>query len=77
LVNFYLVIGVGLLILIIILFLYFYLRDSPKNNLRRAKKHHRLAIKNYESENFEESKEHYLLSNHYRERAEKQIKGEN
>ncbi|MBN2422819.1 hypothetical protein JXB41_06325 [Candidatus Woesearchaeota archaeon] len=62
--------------LIIVLIAYLYLRDSAANNFRRAKKHHKLAEKYYDSGRPDEAKEHYLLSNHFREKAEKQLKGE-
>ena len=75
--NTYLIAGGITFALVVILVLYLNLRDSPKNNFKRAKKHHKIAEELYSSERFEDADEHYLLSNHYREKAEKQLKGEN
>ncbi|MBD3203043.1 hypothetical protein GF327_02015 [Candidatus Woesearchaeota archaeon] len=56
--------------------IYFYMKDSARNNFRRAKKHHKLAEKKYKKKEFGEADEHYELSNFYREKAEMQARGE-
>ncbi|MBN2367653.1 hypothetical protein JXC34_01445, partial [Candidatus Woesearchaeota archaeon] len=62
------------LIVVVALILYLRLRDSPKNNLRRARKHHQIGEKLYSEENHEEAKLHYEIAKEYREKA---LKGEN
>jgi len=54
--------------------LYFYLKGSPGNNFRRARKHHKLGEEYHLKGNDEKAKYHYMLSNEYRERAMKQEK---
>ncbi|MFH0875820.1 MAG: hypothetical protein V1859_07820 [archaeon] len=56
---------------------FFYLRDTPKNNLRRAKKYHMIAEKNYASGKFEDAKEYFALSKHYREKGESSLDAKN
>ena len=55
--------------LIIIVVLYLLMRDSPGNNLRRARKHHKLGQRFYEKGDYEEAKLHYEAAKRYRERA--------
>ncbi|MBU0756903.1 MAG: hypothetical protein KKF44_02470 [Nanoarchaeota archaeon] len=76
LLNLKFIVGIGFLLAVFMLIAYQLMKDAPKNNLRRAKKHHRLAEKNYNNGHSYDAEEHYELSNHYRETAEKQIKGE-
>jgi len=51
------------------IFLFFFLRNSPGNNMRRARKHHKLGERYYEKEDHEEAKLHYELAKFYREKA--------
>jgi hypothetical protein len=54
--------------------LYLLLRDSPSNNLRRARKYHMQGQKKYSQGKYEQAKLDYEIAKHYRERALK--KGE-
>lgn len=56
-------------VLVFALVLYLFLRDSPKNNFRRARKHHKLGDKYYSSGDHEEAKLHYEIAKQYREKA--------
>ena len=58
---------------IIGVFLYFRLRDSPGNNMRRARRYHRLGEKYYLIGDSEESKLHYDAAKFYREKAIEQM----
>jgi hypothetical protein len=44
-------------------------RDTPKNNYRKARKHHKIAEKLYEEGEGDLAQYHYDLANSYRERA--------
>ena len=44
-------------------------RDTPKNNYRKARKHHKIAEKLYEEGEGDLARYHYDLANSYRERA--------
>ena len=66
----------AVVILIIAIWAYLYLRDTPKNNFRRARKYHKRAEKYYQEGETILAKENYNLSNEYREKAEKQLKGD-
>ena len=69
------IIGVFLIFIAAVIF-YYYQRDSAKNNFRRARKHHKIAEELYSEGSTEEAEEHYEISREYREKAEKQMKGE-
>lgn len=58
-----------IVILILALSLYLFLRDSPKNNFRKARRHHKLGDINYSKGNHEEAKLHYEIAKQYREKA--------
>ena len=73
--NLLMIIG-AVLTFIIILVLYLYLRDSPKNNFRRAQKYHKRAERYYNEGETELAEQNYDLSRKYREKAEAQLKGE-
>lgn len=66
-------IGGAILVFIVGIVLYFYFRDSPKNNFKRAQKHHMLGEKYYLMHELEESKFHYDAANKYREKALRQM----
>ena len=55
--------------LIFILLIYLRLRGSPGNNLRRARKHHKLGEKYYREGDVEEANLHYEIAKQYREKA--------
>lgn len=59
--------------LIFILLIYLRLRGSSGNNLRRARKHHKLGEKYYNEGDVEEANLHYEIAKQYREKA---LKGE-
>lgn len=63
----------AVVIFIVCLFLYFWLRDSPGNNMRRARRYHRLGEKYYLIGDEEESKLHYEAAKFYREKALEQM----
>jgi len=67
----FIIIG-GVFIFIIALILYFRFRDNPKNNLRRAMKHHKLGKEHHNGGNKEEADLHYEMAKVYREKALKQ-----
>ena len=73
-INNYIVLGgAAVFVLAVAFLLYFRLRDSPANNLRRARKHHALGEKYYDKGNHEEARLQYEIAKEYRERA---LKGE-
>ncbi|MBT3721525.1 hypothetical protein HN789_05895 [archaeon] len=53
--------------------LYFNLRDSPRNNFRRARKHHKLGDKEHSRGDHSEAKLHYEIAKQYREKAMEQM----
>ena len=59
---------------IVFLFLYLNLRDTPNNNLARARQHHRLAESYYKDGRHEDADDHYAHAKKYREKAEKQMR---
>ena len=72
-INNLLLAGFVVVFLIFILLLYLILRESPGNNLRRARRHHKLGEKYYNEGDVEESNLHYEIAKQYREKA---LKGE-
>jgi len=68
-INKILLAGFVVVFLIFILLLYIRLRNSPRNNLRRARKHHKLGQTYYEDGDDEEAHLHYEIAKQYRERA--------
>jgi len=71
------IIGAGLVVLAIAIYIYMILMDSARNNLRKATGLHKKAENLYSEEKFEDAKDHYELARFYREKAERQLKGEN
>jgi len=49
--------------------LYYFLRDSPANNLRRARRYHKLAEKHHNKGNEEKAQLYYEMAEIHRERA--------
>ncbi len=60
---------IAIAVIIVAVVLYFYLRDSPENNFRRARRFHKLGDKYFEKGNHEEAKLHYEIAKQYREKA--------
>jgi len=61
--------GFVVIFLIFILLIYLRIRESPGNNLRRARKHHKLGEKYYNEGDVEEAELHYEIAKQYREKA--------
>lgn len=58
-----------LLILILIIIFYAYNRDTPLNNMRKARSHHKKAQKLYEKGKYEQSEKHYKIAEEYRKKV--------
>jgi|SaaInlStandDraft_6_1057023.scaffolds.fasta_scaffold195089_1 hypothetical protein len=63
----------GIVLFIILLIIYFYVRDSPSNNMRRARRHHKLGEKHNKLDDDGEAKLHYEAAKYYREKALEQM----
>ncbi|MCP3682840.1 MAG: hypothetical protein GY861_09140 [bacterium] len=59
----------AVIIIIIIALLYYFYRDSPSNNVRRARRYHRLAEKAHSSGKEEKSKRYYAMAEDFRTRT--------
>lgn len=62
------VLGV-LIILILIIIFYAYNRDTPANNMRKARSHHKKAQALYEKGRYEEAGKHYKMAKDYRKKV--------
>lgn len=62
-----------IVVLILALVLYLFLRDSQKNNFRKARRHHKLGDINYSKGDHEEAKLHYEIAKQYREKAMRKL----
>lgn len=59
---------VPVMIVLIIVLIYFRTRETPENNIKKARRYHKLAEKHHERGNEEKSKKYFEMSRYYREK---------